>query len=244
MGTCVMILSPPSCFCLTRHVFVLPVVFSSRPSCFCLAHLVLSHLSCPCLICHVSCLICHDFVSLGLILVCGDVLFFMLGCIIFSQKSATKPQNLSNHATTSQQPRHNIITIVLYTWSETQERRTTKKERECQPMPHHYPYTTIMAPYVWKDSPAREVIMDDLLTGIMPLKSSEILAWEAWDQVYSNLIEFHGVEYDQYYQNLRSHRRQVEKQLGNSKWLRSALEHDRILTPRQTKMDKVSLSLI
>ena len=59
--------------------------------------------------------------------------------------------------------------------------------------------------------------MDDLLTGILPLESSEISAREAWDQVYSNLIEFHGVEYDQYYRNLCSHRRQVEKQLWELK---------------------------
>jgi hypothetical protein len=95
--------------------------------------------------------------------------------------------------------------------------------------------TTTMAPYVWKDSPAREVILEDLLAGILPLESDEISAREAWDDVYSNLIEFHGVEYDQYYRNLRNHRVQVAKQLGNSKWLLSALEHDWGLTPRQTK---------
>ena len=53
--------------------------------------------------------------------------------------------------------------------------------------------------------------------------------------MYSHLIEFHGVAYEQYYQNLRSHRAAVKKQLANSSWMISALDHDHRLHPARTK---------
>jgi hypothetical protein len=90
-------------------------------------------------------------------------------------------------------------------------------------------------PYQWKDSPAREIILEDLTTGNLPLDNAVYSARDAWDQVYSHLIEFHGVAYEQYYRNLRSHREQVKKQLGESAWITEALVHDRELHPRQYK---------
>lgn len=89
--------------------------------------------------------------------------------------------------------------------------------------------------YKWENSPAREVILDDLRSGVLPLENEDMTARQAWDLVYSHLIEFHGVEYAQYYRNLRSHRAQVKKQRSNISWMVTALEHDRRLHPARTK---------
>lgn len=90
-------------------------------------------------------------------------------------------------------------------------------------------------PYEWKNSPAKEVLEDDFQSGMLPLENTEMTARQAWDLVYSHLIEFHGVSYDQYYQNFQAIRKRTKKQRANSGWMVSALQHDRQLHPRKTK---------
>ena len=77
--------------------------------------------------------------------------------------------------------------------------------------------------------------MEDLRSGVLPLENEDMTARQAWDLVYSHLIEFQDVEYDQYYRNMRSHRSQVKRQLANSTWMVNALAHDRGIHPRKTK---------
>lgn len=87
-------------------------------------------------------------------------------------------------------------------------------------------------PYVWKNSEARDVLLSDLRDGVLPLNAEELSARQAWDLVYSHLVEFHGVEFPQFRDRLRDHRHQVVRELGNTRWTVDALAHDRQRHPR------------
>ena len=62
----------------------------------------------------------------------------------------------------------------------------------------------------WEDSPARAVILDDLVRGKLPLTEQEMSTQQAWE-FYQKLDEFGNVCFSQFRERLASHRRQVTK---------------------------------
>ena len=63
--------------------------------------------------------------------------------------------------------------------------------------------------------------MDDLHCGLLPADAADLSALEAWDICYKHMVEFVAVDYDQFKDRLRDHRRQVRKDV-----IRAASESD------------------
>jgi hypothetical protein len=65
----------------------------------------------------------------------------------------------------------------------------------------------------WVKAEAREIILFDLVEGLLPLDAAEMSAQEAWDEVYCHMPEFVGppVVFDQFEARLKDHRAQVTK---------------------------------
>jgi hypothetical protein len=85
----------------------------------------------------------------------------------------------------------------------------------------------------WKKARAREIILDDLMEGRLPLDEAEMWTEKAW-AVYQKTEEFKGgkpVVFDQFKERLKDHRKQVAKLIRNSE---RDLLHDRELHPRET----------
>ena len=61
----------------------------------------------------------------------------------------------------------------------------------------------------WKNSAAKEILMDDLHCGLLPADAADLSALEAWDICYKHMVEFVAVDYDQFKDRLRDHQRQV-----------------------------------
>jgi hypothetical protein len=78
----------------------------------------------------------------------------------------------------------------------------------------------------WAKSAAKIIIQDDLRTGVLPASAQELPAKTAWDLVYSHLVEFHGVEYTQYRNNLNDMRRAYRKKIEDAEWAKDAIAHD------------------
>lgn len=98
-----------------------------------------------------------------------------------------------------------------------------------------------MAPPGWIDwfnSPAREIIMEDLQEGILSLDENVTSAEEAWDTCYRHIAEFSSVVFDQFKARLKDNRRQVQALLNRSEMEARALVHDRQLYPRQMHNDR------
>ena len=87
--------------------------------------------------------------------------------------------------------------------------------------------SVIMPGVNWPKSAAKVVIEDDLRAGILPTTAAELKAKDAWDLVYSHLVEFHGVEYEQFHNNLNRMCQAHRKKINNVEWAKNAIEHDK-----------------
>ncbi len=84
----------------------------------------------------------------------------------------------------------------------------------------------------WRGSEARNVLMMNLIDGILPVEAKRVPAEEAWE-IYKTMDEFANVVFDQFNERLTDHRKQVgENKIRAAKEL-DALAHDRCLFPRQ-----------
>jgi hypothetical protein len=79
----------------------------------------------------------------------------------------------------------------------------------------------------WEHTPAREVILFDLIEGVLPMTEEEFPAQDAWD-VYRHFEEFRNVVFSQFQERLKGHRQQVTK-----KKLQSSKEEDAFLRHMQ-----------
>jgi hypothetical protein len=89
----------------------------------------------------------------------------------------------------------------------------------------------------WKNSEAREVIMFDLLEGILPLSADAITAEEAWE-IYRDLPEFSRVVFQQFKERLRDHRKQITQKKCQTAQELQALAHDQALHPRHSHNER------
>ena len=89
----------------------------------------------------------------------------------------------------------------------------------------------------WKESAARQVLLDDLESGFLSLKENEVSATQAWEH-YRNLPEFSNVAFSQFKEQLKSHRDQVGKKRSLSVKQSMALDHDRLIHPCQDFNDR------
>ena len=71
--------------------------------------------------------------------------------------------------------------------------------------------------------------MDDLHCGLLPADAADLSALEAWDICYKHMVEFVAVDYDQFKDRLRDHRRQVRKDVIRAASESDSLAHDRRL---------------
>jgi hypothetical protein len=84
----------------------------------------------------------------------------------------------------------------------------------------------------WKASRARQIILDDLEHGILPVDDEECSIEEAWT-FYSQMAEFVTVVFSQFKERVRDHRKQCREQITRSDQELEMLAHDRQLFPRQ-----------
>ena len=79
----------------------------------------------------------------------------------------------------------------------------------------------------WKTSAAKQVILDDLNEKVLPADRNELSARRAWKDVYCHMVEFHGIECEQYRENLNRMRKSHLKKLESVDWTREAINHDK-----------------
>lgn len=89
----------------------------------------------------------------------------------------------------------------------------------------------------WRNSIPKRIILEDLIGGILPLEEHELSAEEAWEMCYQHMAEFvtAGVVFSQFEARLKDHRRQVKKDLMQSRKGEEAMKKDRLLFPREVK---------
>jgi len=89
----------------------------------------------------------------------------------------------------------------------------------------------------WKKSVCKRIVLDDLISGVLPLEQSEMTAEEAWEVCYKHLAEFVSdqVEFSQFKVRLEDHRKQVGGDLLRAQQDAAAVQHDRALFPRQER---------
>jgi hypothetical protein len=79
----------------------------------------------------------------------------------------------------------------------------------------------------WQRSAARQVIIDDLKSGVLSPDEEVMSAQEAWDTVYSFLVEFHGVPFQQFKEKLKEHRETWKQRNECAAWDKMAVDHYR-----------------
>jgi hypothetical protein len=84
----------------------------------------------------------------------------------------------------------------------------------------------------WKASRARQIILDDLEHGVLPVDEEECSIEEAW-RFYSQMAEFVPVAFSQFKERVKGHRKQCREQITRSDLELEMLAHDRQLFPRQ-----------
>jgi hypothetical protein len=93
----------------------------------------------------------------------------------------------------------------------------------------------------WAKSAAKQIILDDLDRGVLPVDEAELSAEEAWDLVYSQMYEFirpETVVFSQFKERLRDHRKKQGALVTRAAWESEALAHDRRLFPRRTENNR------
>ena len=88
----------------------------------------------------------------------------------------------------------------------------------------------------WEKSRARQIILQDLMRGVLSTDDDDPTPQEAWNTMYEHLVEFQvdQVLFEQFEKQLKAHRQQVRRLSERSMWEAAALEHDRELHPRNT----------
>ena len=86
----------------------------------------------------------------------------------------------------------------------------------------------------WRTSEARQVVLDDLVDGILSVEEDEVSAVEAWNMVYKHLVEFRDVVFSQFEARLADHRSQIKHKTGHIDRQVAALQHDRQIHPPRT----------
>jgi hypothetical protein len=81
----------------------------------------------------------------------------------------------------------------------------------------------------WRKSKAREVILDDLTDGRLPLDEEVVTAEEAWEEMYFVLPEFQNVVFSQFKKRLKDHRKQVSRRVNSKETFLQAFRHDQEL---------------
>lgn len=81
----------------------------------------------------------------------------------------------------------------------------------------------------WRKSDARQVLLDDLASGRLPLDNDVVTAEEAWEEMYFPLPEFSDVVFSQFKARLKDHRKQVARRHGASAFFLNAFRHDQQL---------------
>ena len=84
----------------------------------------------------------------------------------------------------------------------------------------------------WRNCPGRQVLLEDLADGTLPLDASVMSEEEAWE-TYRHCVEFEGVEFSQFKARLKDHRKQIGASYGRSTEEMEAMLHDRMLKPRK-----------
>lgn len=85
----------------------------------------------------------------------------------------------------------------------------------------------------WRNSAAKQTLMDDLETGVLSLYAEECSVEAAW-QKYKTLPEFKPVPFEQFKRQLKAHRKQVlcrKERLGHEE---AAMAQFREKNPRKT----------
>lgn len=94
----------------------------------------------------------------------------------------------------------------------------------------------------WRTSKAREIILNDLKTGVL---EDDVTAEDAWNLIYVHLPEIVTVCFSQFEVRLKSHRKQVAKSKRATTKQKEAMEHDRQLHPIATQcMRRAQVSFI
>jgi hypothetical protein len=89
----------------------------------------------------------------------------------------------------------------------------------------------------WRKSKAKTVLLGDLLSGLLPLDAEELSAVEAWNNMYIHMPEFVAVNFDQFRDRLRDHRKQIKRRVEASGRQWTAYVHDREKYPEVTHYD-------
>jgi hypothetical protein len=87
----------------------------------------------------------------------------------------------------------------------------------------------------WVNSDARTMLLKDLIDGVLPIEVTELLAEDAWNEIYSSTFEFAEVCFPQFKACLSDHRKQIGKKHIKTAAEFQAFTHDRILFPQQLK---------
>ena len=95
--------------------------------------------------------------------------------------------------------------------------------------------------FKWRGSEAKNIVLDDLLKGVLPVDANILSAEDAWELTYKYMYEFKDVPFQQFKDRLRDHRKQMKSGLQRSNIEEEALQHDRKLYPRQLKNSKGEL---
>ena len=81
----------------------------------------------------------------------------------------------------------------------------------------------------WRKSEARDIILDDLESGMLPLDDDVVSAEEAWEEMHFALPEFEHVVFPQFKARLKDHRKQVGRRQNAKNHLLAAFRHDQQL---------------
>ena len=82
----------------------------------------------------------------------------------------------------------------------------------------------------WRTSEAKCILIEDLVSGALPLDAKDCSPKLAWE-MYKDMPEFSDVPYTQFRDRLNGHRVQVRKNMSRSKHEEQCLLHDRSLFP-------------
>lgn len=86
----------------------------------------------------------------------------------------------------------------------------------------------------WRNSEAKEILLEDLARGFLPFGEADCPADMAW-AYYKQKAAFSSVQFDQFKERLKDHRAQQNQLKKDAMSDAAALEHDEKLYPRKMK---------
>ena len=86
----------------------------------------------------------------------------------------------------------------------------------------------------WRNSRAKQVILEDLERYFLPLEEEDMSTEDAWTYVYQGMPEFEFVQFSQFQARLKDHRKQVKKRQVAASRQQHDFVRDRQLHPRRT----------